>query len=149
MSECEEQFLAAMAEFDVSQLPFYVVEQPAFVRKPESERVPHTKKKKERHAREQKSKEDRAEECDCLASDEPCDPGDIAVLEQRLAEQESDRPVLTAVWKKKYEREAKTYWDKFYKRNETNFFKDRLLLLVAAVRVTRLFRYLSVYGARD
>src|SRR5437868_878311 len=25
----------------------------------------------------------------------------------------------------KYEREARNYWDKFYKANKTNFFKDR------------------------
>ena len=28
-------------------------------------------------------------------------------------------------WRNKYENEASIYWDKFYKKNKTNFFKDR------------------------
>ncbi|EFJ09092.1 hypothetical protein SELMODRAFT_447844 [Selaginella moellendorffii] len=33
--------------------------------------------------------------------------------------------LVSAFWRDKYEREAMRYWDKFYKRNENRFFKDR------------------------
>ncbi|CAM0870688.1 unnamed protein product [Alopecurus aequalis] len=36
----------------------------------------------------------------------------------------SGRPV-TPFWKEKYERDARRYWDIFYKRHEDKFFKDR------------------------
>ena len=32
---------------------------------------------------------------------------------------------VTDFWRDKYENEASIYWDKFYKKNEKNFFKDR------------------------
>ncbi|CAN6308076.1 unnamed protein product [Urochloa humidicola] len=33
--------------------------------------------------------------------------------------------LVTAFWKEKYERDARRYWDIFYKRHEDKFFKDR------------------------
>lgn len=32
---------------------------------------------------------------------------------------------VTPFWKEKYERDAKKYWDVFYKRHQDKFFKDR------------------------
>ncbi|KAM0043139.1 putative methyltransferase [Helianthus debilis subsp. tardiflorus] len=32
---------------------------------------------------------------------------------------------VTPFWKEKYEKDAKKYWDIFYKRHQDRFFKDR------------------------
>lgn len=36
-----------------------------------------------------------------------------------------DNSTIPEFWQTKYEREAAKNWDKFYKRNTTNFYKDR------------------------
>ncbi|KDO25894.1 hypothetical protein SPRG_08835 [Saprolegnia parasitica CBS 223.65] len=41
-----------------------------------------------------------------------------------------DKKVVPAFWQEKYEREAAKSWDLFYKRNSTNFYKDRHYLHV-------------------
>lgn len=38
---------------------------------------------------------------------------------------ESEIPSLKAFWQKTYKQQTRQNWDKFYKRNTTNFFKDR------------------------
>ncbi|KAL4160961.1 hypothetical protein PRNP1_001519 [Phytophthora ramorum] len=46
---------------------------------------------------------------------------------ERLAEEHlsQDKSTIPAFWQHKYEAEAAKSWDKFYKRNSTNFYKDR------------------------
>ena len=53
---------------------------------------------------------------------------------------EQDR--LSPFWRAKYEREAGKHWDVFYKRNQTNFFKDRHYLDAE-------FDILKAQGERD
>eukprot|EP00455_Lapot_gusevi_P034374 TRINITY_DN3787_c0_g3_i1.p1 TRINITY_DN3787_c0_g3~~TRINITY_DN3787_c0_g3_i1.p1 ORF type:complete len:337 (-),score=92.10 TRINITY_DN3787_c0_g3_i1:52-1011(-) len=59
---------------------------------------------------------------DTIPSEQPCDEEDISQYQEILSR---DSTVLSAYWADKYEKEASKNWDKFYKRNETNFFKDR------------------------
>ncbi|CAH0479133.1 unnamed protein product [Peronospora belbahrii] len=46
---------------------------------------------------------------------------------ERLAQEHLNRDTSTisTFWQEKYEQEAAKSWDKFYKRNSTNFYKDR------------------------
>ncbi|OWZ16967.1 Methyltransferase [Phytophthora megakarya] len=46
---------------------------------------------------------------------------------ERLAQEhlKQDKSTIPEFWQKKYEKEAAKSWDKFYKRNSTNFYKDR------------------------
>ncbi|KAG7395930.1 hypothetical protein PHYBOEH_003009 [Phytophthora boehmeriae] len=46
---------------------------------------------------------------------------------ERLAQEHlsQDKSTIPAFWQNKYEKEAAKSWDKFYKRNSTNFYKDR------------------------
>ncbi|KAL2317935.1 hypothetical protein Fmac_031811 [Flemingia macrophylla] len=44
---------------------------------------------------------------------------------QRLQIYPNTNSGVTPFWKEKYEREAKRYWDVFYKRHKDRFFKDR------------------------
>jgi methyltransferase-like protein 6 len=60
---------------------------------------------------------------DWIISDLPCDPEDRPALQ--LALDKVNDSSVSQFWKDKYEREAKRNWDLFYRRNETNFFKDR------------------------
>jgi methyltransferase-like protein 6 len=59
-----------------------------------------------------------------IVSTEPCDPEDKEQLDELLKSQDKGKGV-TEFWKDKYEKDAKKNWDIFYKRNTTNFFKDR------------------------
>lgn len=56
-------------------------------------------------------------------SSDPCSPGDQVAMDQ-LIEKKHDNPV-SEFWRSKYEKEARRHWDLFYKRNTTNFFKNR------------------------
>jgi len=60
----------------------------------------------------------------CYSSD-PCDPEDLEALEAKLEEHAMSKKQVVEFWKTKYEEQAHKYWDLFYKRNKTNFFKDR------------------------
>jgi methyltransferase-like protein 6 len=60
---------------------------------------------------------------DWIISADPCEPEERESLQQAV-DAVSDSAV-SQFWKDKYEREAKKNWDMFYRRNETNFFKDR------------------------
>ncbi|KAG7391069.1 hypothetical protein PHYPSEUDO_005836 [Phytophthora pseudosyringae] len=46
---------------------------------------------------------------------------------ERLAQEHlsQDKSTIPEFWQNKYEKEAARSWDKFYKRNSTNFYKDR------------------------
>lgn len=46
---------------------------------------------------------------------------------ERLAQEHlrRDTSSIPDFWQRKYETEAAKNWDKFYKRNSTNFYKDR------------------------
>ncbi|CAI5743518.1 unnamed protein product [Peronospora destructor] len=46
---------------------------------------------------------------------------------ERLAQEHlnQDKSLIPEFWQNKYEKEAAKSWDKFYKRNSTNFYKDR------------------------
>ncbi|KUF94576.1 Aquaporin-9 [Phytophthora nicotianae] len=46
---------------------------------------------------------------------------------ERLAREHlsQDKSTIPEFWQNKYEKEAAKSWDKFYKRNSTNFYKDR------------------------
>jgi len=70
-----------------------------------------------------KSKADRQSQGDCAESLVPYDESDQPMLEEKLRVQ--NEKVVQPHLSEKYQNEAKAYWDKFYKRNETNFFKDR------------------------
>ncbi len=48
-------------------------------------------------------------------------PEDLAAMEERIARQKPVPPF----WKSKYENECSSFWDRFYKRHQANFFKDR------------------------
>ncbi|KAF0689878.1 Aste57867_18699 [Aphanomyces stellatus] len=50
------------------------------------------------------------------------------VLAKELLEQ--DKKLVPTFWQSKYEKEAAKNWDLFYKRNSTNFYKDRHYLHV-------------------
>jgi methyltransferase-like protein 6 len=63
------------------------------------------------------------EASDWVVSPLPCEPEERQALELQL-QKVSDSSV-SQFWKDKYEREARKNWDLFYRRNETNFFKDR------------------------
>jgi methyltransferase-like protein 6 len=58
---------------------------------------------------------------DTLPSFEPCDDEYAESARQKIA---SDA-TLAPFFQQKYVTQARTMWDKFYKRNATNFFKDR------------------------
>lgn len=47
------------------------------------------------------------------------------LTEDELAVLENDKELLSSFKKEKLEKDAKKNWDLFYKRNSTNFFKDR------------------------
>ena len=51
---------------------------------------------------------------------------------ERLAQEllQQDTSTIPEYWQTKYEREAAKSWDKFYKRNTTNFYKDRCVLCI-------------------
>jgi len=54
------------------------------------------------------------------------EPLDLKQLEAQAQEiLAKDTSTVPEFWAKKYQNEAKRNWDIFYKRNETNFFKDR------------------------
>eukprot|EP00475_Leptophrys_vorax_P039964 TRINITY_DN7333_c0_g1_i1.p1 TRINITY_DN7333_c0_g1~~TRINITY_DN7333_c0_g1_i1.p1 ORF type:complete len:313 (-),score=62.95 TRINITY_DN7333_c0_g1_i1:781-1686(-) len=68
--------------------------------------------------------EDESAVGEVIISTKPCDPEVRDELDALLQAQDQGKGVPD-FWKNKYDREAKKNWDVFYKRNTTNFFKDR------------------------
>ncbi|OQR97061.1 methyltransferase domain-containing protein [Achlya hypogyna] len=59
---------------------------------------------------------------DALIVDDEWTPEREALAQELLSQ---DKKVVPPFWQEKYEREAAKSWDLFYKRNTTNFYKDR------------------------
>lgn len=59
---------------------------------------------------------------ECVWSEDVWHDDDTLDAEQRIRNQGD---VLPAFWKNEYETMANKYWHKFYRRNTTNFYKDR------------------------
>ena len=64
---------------------------------------------------------------ECVWSEDVWQDEDTLDAEQRIRNQGD---VLPAFWKNEYETMANKYWHKFYRRNTTNFYKDRHYLHV-------------------
>lgn len=56
-----------------------------------------------------------------IISNEPCNPEEIPEIEAVLQK----NSLAPQFWRNKYVKESRKNWDQFYKRNKTNFFKDR------------------------
>ncbi|XP_065849720.1 uncharacterized protein [Euphorbia lathyris] len=59
-----------------------------------------------------------------MASD-PQETSEKQQTPQKLQIYSTSKAGVTPFWREKYERDAKKYWDIFYKRHEDRFFKDR------------------------
>ena len=64
---------------------------------------------------------------DLLWTDDLWDKSRVEDAKRRIELQGAS---VTLFWKKKYEDRANIYWNSFYKRNKTNFYKDRHYLHV-------------------
>lgn len=61
----------------------------------------------------------------CVESDVPVDASDLDAYRKLLDEQDVKSKQPNQFWKNKYEKEAVKNWDRFYNRNQDNFYKDR------------------------
>ena len=61
---------------------------------------------------------------DLVWTDDLWDENRIQDAHSRL-EKQGNKSIVSSFWRCKYENEASTYWHEFYKRNTTNFYKDR------------------------
>lgn len=84
-----------------------------------------------------------------VRAEEPCSVEEKEDFESIIGR---DNTTVSDFWRDKYEREAAKNWDLFYKRNTTNFFKDRHYLdkefpeISEAPNDGRVFRILMEFG---
>lgn len=64
-------------------------------------------------------------ESSCCFPDQSTNLNDRTLTQEEMEKLENDRVLVSDFKQKKLETDAQKNWDLFYKRNTTNFFKDR------------------------